>query len=191
MRYERWLPLILVPFTVANLAGCGITDPAAGPDGSTESGYSDRLERTAPKKLARKEAEQIFEYLKNEDIASLTALFSQDAKDNHDLEKEWKDFFSRIDGKFTGYGGISFPGEGMGVDKEGVIYDSHLSINYNDSVTDTGAVYTQIGYYQTRINTADPRIEGINIFTVMIPGKDGEKGEYITVGGIGGQETTP
>jgi hypothetical protein len=191
MRYERWLPLILVPFTVANLTGCGITDPATETEGSSESGYSDQLERTAPKKLARKEAEQIFEYLKNEDIASLSALFSQEAKDNHDLEKEWKDFFSRIDGKLTGYGGISFPGEGMGVDKEGVIYDSHLSINFNDSVTDTGTVYKDLGYYQTRINTADPRTEGINVFTVKIPGKDGNNGEYITVGGIGGQETTP
>ena len=96
------------------------------------------------------------------------AFFSDDVKDTHDLEHEWKRFFEKIDGKVVSYDSISFPGEGMGVDKDGNIYDSHLSINYNNVKTDTGAVYEQFGYYQTRIDTKKPDRQGITLFTVQL-----------------------
>ncbi len=145
-------------------------------------GASADLERTNPKKLAKKEAEDIFEYIKAEDIDSLVALFSSDVQKSHDLKKEWESFFEELDGKAVSYEGISFPGEGMGVDKKGNIYDSHLSINYNNVKTDNGTTYTEFGYFQTRIDTAHPDREGINIFTFQIVDKEGNKGEFITVG---------
>ncbi len=129
------------------------------------------MERWHPKKLAKQEAADIFEYIKNEDTKSLVALFSDDVKNTHNLDREWKEFFEKIDGKVVSYDSISFPGEGMGVDKDGNIYDSHLSINYNNVKTDTGAVYKQFGYYQTRIDTKKPNRQGINLFTVQLPDK--------------------
>ena len=158
---------LIISLFLALLSGCGI---------------SADLERTNPKKLAKKEAEQIFEYVKNEDIDSLVELFSEDVKKTHNLESEWKDFFDHIDGKVISYKSISFPGEGMGVDKDGNIYDSHLSINYSKVKTDKGTVYDQFGYYQTRINTAHPEKEGINLFTVQLIDENGKKGEFFTVG---------
>ncbi|MCR5543511.1 MAG: DUF5104 domain-containing protein [Eubacterium sp.] len=140
------------------------------------------LERTNPKKLAKKEAEEIFEYIKAEDINSLVALFSHDVQKTHNLKEEWKNFFEKLDGKAISYESVSFPGEGMGVDKDGNIYDSHLSINYNNVKTDNGTTYTEFGYFQTRIDTAHPDREGINVFTFQMVDKDGNKGEYITVG---------
>ena len=137
-------------------------------------------ERYGAKRLAKKEAEEIFTMIREEDIEGLSALFSEDAKKEHAIETEWKMFFDRIDGKVVSYSGISFSGEGMGVDKDGVIYDSHLSINYKNVKTDTGAVYEQFGYYQTRIDTRNPELEGINVFTAKLP----DTNRYIDVGGF-------
>lgn len=123
-------------------------------------------EKHDPKKLAKEESEEIFEYLMNEDIESLCELFSDDVKGSHDLEAEWKDFFDHIDGNIVSYDGLSFPGEGLSIDKDGVVYDSHLNIRFNNVATDTDKTYPAIGYYQTRINTAHPISEGINVFSL-------------------------
>ncbi len=137
-------------------------------------------ERFGAKKLAKQDAEQVFEYLKNKDIDSLCEVFSEDSRKYHDLEIEWEIFFDRIDGNIVSYKSISFPGEGMSFDNDGEISDSHLSVNFNGVKTDTGAVYDELGYYQTRIDTANPELEGINVFTVKIP----ETGRFIEVGGF-------
>ena len=164
MRNKLIVMIMVLCMIAGGVCGCGSTSTAD-------------MERWHPKKLAKKEAEEIFEYIKNEDIPSLVAFFSDDVKDTHDLEHEWKRFFEKIDGKVVSYDSISFPGEGMGVDKDGNIYDSHLSINYNNVKTDTGAVYEQFGYYQTRIDTKKPDRQGINLFTVQLT-----KHMYYTVG---------
>ncbi len=137
-------------------------------------------ERYGAKRLAKKEAEEIFRMLQEEDIEGLSALFSEDSRKYHNIEMEWELFFDRLDGKVVSYSGISFPGEGMGVDKDGVIYDSHLSINFKNVKTDTGTVYKEFGYYQTRIDTRNPELEGINVFTAQIPGTN----TFIDVGGF-------
>ena len=137
-------------------------------------------ERYGAKKLAKSEAEEIFKMIQEEDIEGLSALFAEDARNCHDIEKEWEAFFDQIDGKIVSYSGISFPGEGMGVDKDGVIYDSHLSVNFENVKTDKGTVYEQFGYYQTRIDTRNPELEGINVFSMKIPGT----GTYLDVGGF-------
>lgn len=137
-------------------------------------------ERYGAKRLAKKEAEEIFRMLQEEDIEGLSALFSEDSRKYHNIEMEWELFFDRLDGKVVSYSGISFPGEGMGVDKDGVIYDSHLSINFKNVKTDTGMVYKEFGYYQTRIDTRNPELEGINVFTAQIPGTN----TFIDVGGF-------
>ena len=137
-------------------------------------------ERYGAKRLAKKEAEEIFQMVVDKDIEGLSALFSEDSKKYHNIEREWEMFFNRLDGNVVSYSGISIPNEGMGVDKDGVIYDSHLSVNYKNVKTDTGTVYTNFGYYQTRIDTRNPELEGINLFTVQFP----DTGKYFTVGGF-------
>ena len=132
------------------------------------------------KRLAKKEAEEIFRMLQDEDIEGLSAKFSEDSRKYHNIEMEWESFFKHIDGKVVSCSGISFPGEGTGVDKDGTVYESHLSVNFKNVKTDTGTVYKDFGYYQTRIDTRNPDLQGINVFTM----KDPETGTYYNVGGF-------
>ncbi len=132
------------------------------------------------KRLAKKEAEEIFRMLQDEDIEGLSAKFSEDSRKYHNIEMEWESFFKHIDGKVDSYSGISFPGEGKGVDKDGTVYESHLSVNFKNVKTDTDTVYKDFGYYQTRIDTRNPDLQGINVFTM----KDPETGTYYNVGGF-------
>ena len=132
------------------------------------------------KHLVKKEAEEIFRMLKDEDIEGLSAKFSKDSRKYHNIEMEWESFFKQLDGKLVSYSGISFPGEGKGVDKDGTVYESHLSVNFKNVKTDTDTVYKDFGYYQTRIDTRNPDLQGINVFTM----KDPETGTYYNVGGF-------
>ena len=74
------------------------------------------------KRLAKKEAEEIFRMLQDEDIEGLSVKFSEDSRKYHNIEMEWESFFKQLDGKLVSYSGISFPGEGKGVDKDGTVY---------------------------------------------------------------------
>ena len=132
------------------------------------------------KHLAKKEAEEIFRMIRDEDIEGLSSKFSEDSRKYHNIEMEWESFFKQLDGKLVSYSGISFPGEGKGVDKDGTVYESHLSVNFKNVKTDTGTVYKDFGYYQTRIDTRNPDLQGINVFTM----KDPETGTYYNVGGF-------
>ena len=131
-----------------------------------------------PKKLEKPDAEQIFEYIKNEDIGSLCGLFSQKVKKEHDLEKEWEEFFDKMDGKADSYKKLSFPNEGVGTDKDGEVYKMHISVNYDSMKTDKGTVYENFGYYRERVLRDDPEAEGLSTFTMQDPGT----GDWITVG---------
>ncbi len=137
-----------------------------------------KITQNDPKKLEKPDAEQIFEYIKNEDTDSLCALFSPEVKKSHDLEKEWQEFFERMDGKAESYKSISYPNEGVGKDKDGEVYKMHISVNYNDVKTANGTVYKEFGYYRVRVNKSDPEAEGLSTFTMQDPGT----GDWITVG---------
>ncbi|WP_034450330.1 DUF5104 domain-containing protein [Butyrivibrio sp. AE2032] len=132
-----------------------------------------------PKKLEKADAEQIFEYLKNEDIESLCALFSPEVKKHHNLELEWEIFFDNLDGNLVSYKSLSYPGEGGSTDKNGEVIDSHISVNYNGVTTDTGTQYKEFGYYHVRVNRNDPDSEGLTVFTMQLP----VSGNWISVGG--------
>ena len=131
-----------------------------------------------PKKLEKPDAEKIFEYIKDEDIDSLCDLFSHEVKKNHDLEKEWEDFFEKMDGKAVSYKKISFPNEGVGTDKDGEVYKMHVAVNYNNLKTDKGTVYKQFGYQHIRVSKSDPDSVGLLTFTMQDP----DTGEWTTVG---------
>ena len=131
-----------------------------------------------PKNLEKLDAEKIFEYIKDEDIDSLCDLFSPEVKKNHDLEKEWEDFFEKMDGKAVSYKKISYPNEGEGKDENGEVYKMHVAVNYNNMKTDKGTVYKQFGYQHIRVSKSDPDSVGLLTFTMQDP----DTGEWTTVG---------
>ena len=101
-----------------------------------------------------------------------------EVKKEHDLEKEWEEFFDKMDGKADSYKKLSFPNEGVGTDKDGEVYKMHISVNYDSMKTDKGTVYKNFGYYRERVLRDDPEAEGLSTFTMQDPGT----GDWITVG---------
>ena len=154
------ISITLILAFILNLTGCG------------------RFE--SDKHLVKKEAEEIFRMLQDEDIEGLSAKFSKDSRKYHNIEMEWELFFKQLDGKLVSYSGISFPGEGTGVDKDGTVYESHYTVEFKNVKTDKGTVYQSFGYYLTRTDTKEPELEGIDVFSMKHPGT----GEYVTVGGF-------
>ncbi len=164
---------------------CGVVDKLKEKFGEVESAIDSKseeyLEKYDPKSLAKDEAEEIFEYLKAKDIDKLTALFSKSAGSEEGLKNQWKKFFESIDGNIESYKSLDFPGEGMTIDKNGEITDSHLDIEYKKVTTDKGAEY-EIGYYQTRKYPKNTDIEGINLFCINYRDEKGLLTDQFTVG---------
>lgn len=176
-----------IPFLIASamlFTSCGVVDKLKEKFGEVESAIDSKseeyLEKHDPKSLAKDEAEEIFEYLKDKDTAALIKLFAKDSAKNHDLEKEWNDFFSRIDGDIESFERISFPDERLTVE-DGVISDSGLNVRYNNTSTSTGKTY-EIGYYQQRKYPKNPDAEGINLFYINYRDEKGILTDQFTVG---------
>ena len=177
-----------IPFLIAAamlFTSCGVVDKLKEKFGEVESAIDSKseeyLEKHDPKSLAKDEAEEIFEYLRAKDIDKLTALFSKSAGSEEGLKNEWKGFFEFIDGNIESYKSLDFPREGMTIDKNGEITDSHLGIRFKKVTTDNGMVY-DIGYFQTRKYPKNNDIEGINLFYVYIYDDEGVLEKEIDVG---------
>jgi len=177
-----------IPFLLAAamlFTSCGVVDKFKEKLGEVESAVDSKseeyLEKYDPKRLAKDEAEEIFEYLKAKDIDKLTTLFSKSAGSEEGLKNEWEKFFESIDGNIESYEYLSFPREGMTIDKNGIITDSHLGIEFKKTTTDNGMVY-DIGYFQTRKYPKNTDIEGINLFFVYIYDDEGVLEKEIDVG---------
>ena len=182
------LNMKMIPFILAIVilfTSCSVYDKAKEKLSEAESAIDSKseeyLEKYDPKRLAKDEAEEIFEYLKAKDIDKLTALFSKSAGSEQGLKNEWEKFFESIDGNIESYKSLDFPGEGITIDKNGEITDPHLDIEYKKVTTDKGAEY-EIGYYQTRKYPKNTDIEGINLFFVYIYDDEGVLEKEIDVG---------
>ena len=82
-----------IPFLLAAamlFTSCGVVDKFKEKLGEAESAIDSKseeyLEKYDPKRLAKDEAEEIFEYLKAKDIDKLTALFSKSAGSEQGLK---------------------------------------------------------------------------------------------------------
>ena len=148
VNHKRITALLMSLVMLFSLSGCQIVDNVS------------KSIKDDPKNGEKEYAEQVFEYLKNEDI-------------------EWKYFFDHVDGKIVSYKGIKYPGEGIGKDQDGEVYDSHISVNYSEVKTDNGTVYEEFGYYHVKVNRDDPDSVGLVVFTMQDP----DTGNWITVGG--------
>ena len=167
MRIKKVLALMMSLVLAFPMFGCTFIDRAV-------KAYEDD-----PKRDEKEYAEQVFEYLKNEDIDSLCELFAPEVSVEHSLESEWKYFFDHVDGNIVSYKGLKYPGEGIGKDQDGEVYDSHISVNYSEVKTDNGTVYEEFGYYHVKVNRDDPDSVGLVLFTMQDP----DTGNWITVGG--------
>ena len=130
--------------------------------------------------LAHKDADVIFELIKNEDIDKLSQLFSNEVKQEHDLKEEWQSFFENIDGNIVDYDDISYGAESEGYN-EGKLYKQSICVILEKPKTDTGTVYEEIVYYQTRVFTKNPDREGINGLKLLTSVEEGEY-NYLYVG---------
>ena len=139
---------------------------------AAEKENKEYLEKYQPATLAKEEAKEIFEYLKTKDTEKLTALMSENAGSPSSLEGQWKLFYEFIDGDIESYEYLDMPGEGMTIDKDGVITDSHLSVEFKKVKTSTGKEY-QISYYQQRKYPQSPNKEGIESYDAYILDQDG------------------
>ena len=167
MRINKYAALFMSLVMLVSLSGCQIVDNAV------------KTIKDDPKYGEKEYAEQVFEYLKNEDIDSLVELFAPAVRAKHSLESEWKIFFDHMDGKIISYKGLKYPGEGLEKDKNGEVCDSHISVNYAGAKTDSGTVYEEFGYYHVKASKEDPDSVGLTVFTM----KDPDTGNWITVGG--------
>ena len=80
MNHRRIMALLVSLIMLFSLSGCQVVDNAV------------KSINDDPKNGEKEYAEQVFEYLKNEDIGSLCELFAPDVRAEHDLESEWKSF---------------------------------------------------------------------------------------------------
>lgn len=128
--------------------------------------------------LARKDADKIFELIKNEDIEQLSEMFSNEAKQKHNLEEEWKELFDSIDGNIVEYEKIEFGAEEEGWDKNGNLYKQSITVKLIKPKTDKGIVYDRFGYFQAMVYADNPNQEGINVFFLI------NADNVIQVGGI-------
>jgi hypothetical protein len=167
VNHKRFTALLMSLVMLFPLSGCQIVDNVS------------KSIKDDPKNGEKEYAEQVFEYLKNEDIDSLCELFAPEVSVEHSLESEWKYFFDHVDGNIVSYKGLKYPGEGIGKDQDGEVYDSHISVNYSEVKTDNGTVYEEFGYYHVKVNRDDPDSVGLVLFTMQDP----DTGNWITVGG--------
>lgn len=166
MNFRRIMALLMSLVMLFSLSGCQVLENAA------------RIISDDPKNGEREYADQVFEYLKNEDIDSLCELFAPEVSEDHSLKSEWKYFFDHVDGKIVSYKSLKYPNEGKGTDKDGEVYDSHISVDYVGVRTDNGTVYEKFGYFHVKVSRDDPDSVGMTVFTMQDPAT----GDWISVG---------
>lgn len=180
IKYSFFVGVVIFLFL---LSGCGHYDASEDnvKDNSTKS--SSRLYEYHPENNAKKEAEMYFEYLKEKNIQSLIDLFSSKVQKSHNLRKEWNEFFETIDGNIASYEKITYLGEEVRVDNFRVSY-SDIVIRFENVKTDRGELYKRIDYRQLRVDVNHPEAEGISVFSISIPDRDGKDFREVNIGEI-------
>jgi len=149
------ITMLLLCISMFLLSGCGVNKV---------------IEETRLCEEAKAEGEQVFEYLKNEDIESLSDLFCQNKKDSANLEEKWQVFFDAIDGKIISYDKYSCE-ENMRTFSKGELTYLVLAIKYSNIKTDTGKIYEYLTYTTTAKNSNSNLDEGVSNF-ILLQGKD-------------------
>ena len=93
IRLQRFLIVLMVSACVL-LQGCTKED---GNKGTEEKEYE------TPLMMARRQGEEIMEYVVKKDKEGLKSMFSEYVSETHDLDKEIDEFFEFIDGEIISY----------------------------------------------------------------------------------------
>lgn len=136
------------------------------------------MDRLFPNIALNKQAEKNFEYLKKQNTAKLIKQFSDDAKNNHDLNQEFADFYSNVDGKLISYDRVNCTDGEQYVDG-GKVTKHRFTCEYRNIKTDTGASYEFLSYTFYKINDYYPSAVGINTLVLrddeeLVVGLQGE-----------------
>ena len=131
-------------------------------------------------KETKEEAEQFFEYLKNEEADNLSSLFCDEKQNEHDLDTEWKHFFDQLNDKFVSYDNIETMVTQRSV-YDGKIERLDVSVTFTNIKMKSGKEYRKMGYY--KIVKSDVFPEKIGIGTVKLTlSNDDEELKQIGVG---------
>lgn len=131
------------------------------------------------RKAAHKKALKLFEYIKDENTDKLTDMFSDDTRDEYDVEEQWEDFFDAVDGEIKSYGKLKVTDSEVWYDG-GKISHAVILVKFTDVVTDEGVRYDEISYYHV-ITDADKDAVGIRVLEIL----DDDEESVAVVGGIG------
>ncbi len=132
-------------------------------------------------KEAKEEAQQVFEYIKDEDIDNLSSLFNAKTRENKNLKESWENFFEQTQGIITEYDKLEVM-ETQRTYSKGELTFLVLRIKYTNVKTDTGEIYEEMMYYKTAKCNHAPDKEGISWFTLQISKNDKEQPVLLTVG---------
>ena len=146
-------------------------------------------EYETPLMMARRQGEEIMEYVVNKDKEGLKSMFSKYVTQNHDLDKEIDEFFEFIEGEIISY-------DEPDGDESGGHYSSDesrrirmLEGKIKNIKTDKGKTYS-IGFMAYYVYNPNKDKVGIDIIGVNDEDTWKDEGTYITVDqcGIGGSE---
>ena len=122
-------------------------------------------------KETKEEAEQLFEYLKNEDVENLSSLFCQKQQNEHDLSAEWKEFYSELDDKILSYDNLSTMVTQRSV-KDGQITLLVIKVTFKNITMESGKTYEEMGYSTDVRDNVFPEEEGIGVFALTLEKND-------------------
>ena len=114
-------------------------------------------------------ANQLFDYLQDEDVDSLEDLFSGQVSADNDIETELEVFFASIDGDIESYDHIQITVSEKNVDNHQVTL-AMMHVVFYDVVTDSGTEYDYVVY--ERFVIADDNSEDIGLFSIRIVNSD-------------------
>jgi hypothetical protein len=133
--------------------------------------------RFFPNVALTRQAKTNFEYLKKKEISKLIKQFSDEAKSNHDLEREFENFYQSINGNLVSYEHVNCADREKYVDSWKIT--KHIFIcEFENVQTDTGVIYETLSYSLYRVNNYKPSTVGINVLSIQ------DRSTEYTVGGI-------
>ena len=154
-----------------------------------DGGKVEEKEYETPLMMARRQGEEIMEYVVNKDKEGLKSMFSEYVSETHDLDKEIDEFFMFIDGEIISYD----KPEG---DQSGAVYSTkksehikRLEGKIKNIKTDKGKTYS-VGFSSYYIYNSNKDKVGIDIIGINDEDTWKDEGTYVTVEqcSIGGSE---
>ncbi len=109
--------------------------------------------------------ESVLNAIQNEDTERLKALFCDEIKNTHDLDKELAEFYNSVDGKFVFFTDYHSELNYGGERKKGVYVKYHICSSIRVARTDTGKEY-YIEFYANLVYDKKPNNIGVEYIII-------------------------